>query len=108
MWDHQLQRRHGKAICKLWLKTALFFNGHIIDQVVLLAVTCDNNNNQILFSYAIVTCETEGTWVWFEHQLEQDFTGSYVLTAKYTKAIERHQFQGSNKNSGSLFPRCLK
>ena len=25
MWDPQLQRRHEKAICKLWLKTAFFW-----------------------------------------------------------------------------------
>ena len=108
MWDPQLQRRHGKAICKLWLKTALFLKGHIIDQVVLHAAIYDSNNNQIMLSYAIVTCETEDTWVWFGHQLEQDFPGSHVLIANYTKAIESHKFQGSNRNSGSLFPRCSK
>ena len=40
-----------------------FLKGHIIDQVVLLAVTYDSNNNQILLSYAIVTNETEDIWV---------------------------------------------
>ena len=55
------------------------FEGLIFDQVVLLAVTCDSNNNQILLLYAIVTSETEGNWVWIRRQLEQDFPGSYLL-----------------------------
>ena len=38
-----------------------FLKGHIFDQVVLLAVTYDSNNNQILLFYAIVTFETEDT-----------------------------------------------
>ena len=90
------------------VEDSIFLTGHIIDQVVLVTITYDRNNNQILLSYATVTCETEDTWVWFGHQQEQDFPGSHVLIAKYTKAIESHQFQGSNRNSGSLFPRCLK
>ena len=85
-----------------------FFKGHIFDQVFLLAVTYDGNNTQILLSYAIVTSETEGNWVWFRCQLEQDFTGSYVLVADYTKGIESHQFQGNNRNSACLFALCLK
>jgi hypothetical protein len=61
-----------------------FLEGHIIDQVVLLADTYDSNNNQILLSYAIMTSETEDTWVWLRHELEQDFSGSNVLITDYT------------------------
>ena len=56
-----------------------FLKGHIFDQVVLLAVTCDSNNNQILLLYTTVTSEIEDTWVWFRHQLEQSFQGLMSL-----------------------------
>lgn len=72
-----------------------FSEGHIFDQVVLLAVMYDSNNNQIILSYVVVTSETEGNWVWFRHQLVQDFSGSSDLVADYTKKIESQQLQGS-------------
>ena len=50
-----------------------FLKGHNFDQVFLLAVTYERNNNLIVFSYAIVTFETDDKLVWFRHQLEQDF-----------------------------------
>ena len=56
-----------------------FLKGHIIDQVVLLAVTYDSNNNQILLLYATVTSETEDTWVWFRDQREQNLQGLMSL-----------------------------
>ena len=93
-WDGALQ---------IMVVDGTFLKGHIFDQVVLLAVTYDGNNNQILLLYAIVTSETKDNWVWFRCQLEQDFPGSHVLVADYTKGIESHQFQGDIKNSGCLF-----
>jgi hypothetical protein len=98
-WDGALQ---------IMVVDRTFLKGHIFDQVVLFAVTYDGNNNQILLPYAIVTSETEDNRVWFRRQLEQDFPGSYVLVADYTKGIESHQFQGDIINSGCLFARCLK
>jgi MULE transposase domain len=56
-----------------------FLKGHIFDQVVLLAVTYDSNNNQILLLYVMVTSETEDTWVWFRRQLEQNLQGLMSL-----------------------------
>ena len=47
-----------------------FLKGNIFDQVVLLAITYDSNNDQILLTYAIVTSETKDNWVWFRHELE--------------------------------------
>jgi hypothetical protein len=85
-----------------------FLKGHIFDPVVQLVANNDSNNNQILLSYAIVTFETEDNWVWFRHQLEQDFPGFYVLVTVYTKGIESQQLKGDNRNSGCLFARCLK
>ena len=76
--------------------------------VVLLAVTYDGNNNQILLLYAIVTSETEGNWVWFRFQLDQDFPGLYVVFADYTEGIESHQFQGDISHSGCLFAQRFK
>jgi hypothetical protein len=84
-----------------------FLKGHIFDQVVLLAVTYDSNNNQILLLYATVTSETGDYWVWFRCQLEQNSQGSYVLVADYTKGIESHQFQCDIRDSGCLFAQCL-
>ena len=98
-WDGALQ---------IMVVDGTFLKGHIFDQVVLLAVTYDGNNNQILLPYANVTSETEDNWVWFRRQLEQDFPGSYVLVADYTKGIESHQFQGDIRNSGCMFARCFK
>ena len=98
-WDSALQ---------IMVVDGIFLKGHIIDQVVLLAATYESNNNQILLSYAIVTNETEDTWVQFRHQLEQDFPGSDVLIADYTQTVESKQFKGSIRSSGCLFARCLK
>ena len=44
-WDGALQ---------IMVVDRTFLKGDIFDQVVLLAVTYDSNNNQILMSYAIV------------------------------------------------------
>jgi hypothetical protein len=85
-----------------------FFKGNIFDQVVLLAVSYDKNNNQILFSFVVVTSETEDNWMWLRHQLEQDIPGSHVLVADFTMGIESHQFQGDIRSSGCLFSRYLK
>ena len=41
-----------------------FLNGHIFDQVDLLAVTYDSINNLMKLSYADVTSETKNTWMW--------------------------------------------
>ena len=51
-WDGALQ---------IMVVDRTFLKGHIFDQVVLLAVTYDSNNNQILLLYATVTLETEDT-----------------------------------------------
>ena len=40
---------------------------HIIDQVVLLAVSYDGNNNQIVSSYQVVTSGADDNCVWFKH-----------------------------------------
>ena len=50
-----------------------FLKGHNFDQVLLLAITYERNKNLIVFSYVIVTFETDDKLVWFRHQLEQDF-----------------------------------
>ena len=44
---------------KSMLVEGTFLKGYTFDQVVLLAVTCERNNNQIVLSYAIVTSETD-------------------------------------------------
>ena len=43
------------------------FKGHIFDQFVLLAVTYDGNNNEIVLSYKVVTSGTEDNCVRFKH-----------------------------------------
>ena len=48
-WDSALQ---------IVVVDGTFLKVHIFDQVVLLAVTYDFNNNQILLSYAMKTSET--------------------------------------------------
>ena len=68
----------------------------------------NGHNNQVLLSDAIVTSETEDNWVWFSCQLEQDFPGSYVLVADYSKGIKCQGHKGSARNSGSRSTRCLK
>ena len=80
-----------------------FLKGHIFDQVVLLAVTYNSNNNQIIVSCAIVTSETDGNWVWYRPQLEKDLLGPSILIADNTKGIENQQFQGDIRNSECLF-----
>ena len=85
-----------------------FLKGHIFDQVVLLAVTCNSNNNWILVSCAIVTSETEDNWVWYRPQLEKDLLGPIIFIADNTKGIESQQFQGDIRNSECLFAWCLK
>jgi hypothetical protein len=67
--------------------------GHIFDQAVLFAITCDSNNHLIILSYAIVTFETEDNWVWFRHQLKQDFPLPHVHVADYSKMVGSQQFQ---------------
>jgi hypothetical protein len=96
------------VICILWFVDETFLRGHIFHQVVLYAATYGSKNNQILVSYAVVTSKTKGYWVWFRCQLEQDFSGSSVLIANYSKGIESQQFQGDIRNSGCLFAKCLK
>ena len=85
-----------------------FLKGHIFDQVVLLAITYENNKNQILFSFVVVTSETEDNWMWLRHQLEQNIPGTHVLVVDFTKGIESHQVQGDIRRSGCLFSRYLK
>jgi hypothetical protein len=85
-----------------------FEKGHILDQIVLLAVAYDGTTNQNLLSSQVVTSETEFNWVWFRNQLGQDFPGSYVLIVDNTKEIESQQFLGSIRNSGCLLTGFLK
>jgi hypothetical protein len=101
-------KKAWEGVPKIMVVDRTFLKCHIFDQVVLLAVTYDGNNNQILLLYAIVTSETEDNWVWFRHKLEQDFPGLYILVADYTKGIESHQFQGDIRKFGCLFAQFLK
>ena len=56
-------KKAWEGTLKILVVDGAFLKGHIFDQVVLLAVTYDGNNNQILLSYALVTSETEDNWV---------------------------------------------
>ena len=102
------EKKAWEGALQIMIVDGTFLKGHIFDQVVLLAVTYDSNNNQYLLSYAVVTSETEDNWVWFSHQLEQDFPGSYVLIADYSKGFESQQFQCGIRSSGGMFARCFK
>ena len=59
-----------------------FSEGHIFDQVVLLAVMYDSNNNQIILSYVVVTSETEGNWVWFRDRKSTRLNSSHRNTSR--------------------------
>ena len=85
-----------------------FLKSHTFDQGVLLAVTSDSDNTQILLSSAVVTSDIEDIWVWLRHQLEHNFPGTYICIVDYSMWIQSHQFQGDIRNSGCLLARCLK
>ena len=92
------KQARGSALILL-VEDGLFFKGPIFDQGVLLTVTYDCINNQVLLSSAFVTFKTEDHWVWFSCKLEHDFPKTSVIIVNYSKGIENQQFQGDDRNS---------
>ena len=81
-----------------------FLKGHIFDQVVLLAVTYDGNNNQVLLSYAVVTSETEDNWVCLVVSWSKTSQGHMSLLQTTLRAL---RFTGSSVVTEAL-EACLQ